>query len=114
MPIPPGAVGERGSDTWSDSIDRTCRAANGTHSIDILLLVTTGDAQHRWWLCCWGHIFEHDPIAEGDELQCPAFFHEDEPCGTSFVFEPFASRQEALDAFKLSSPRPQWAQWAAN
>jgi hypothetical protein len=58
-------------------------------------VATTGDAQHRWWLCCWGHVFEHDPVAEGDELQCPAFFDDEEPCGTYFVFEPFASRQEA-------------------
>jgi hypothetical protein len=69
------------------------------HRADMLLLVTTGDAQHRWWSCCWGHIFEHGPVAEGDELVCPAFFDDEEPCGTSFVFEPFASRQEALDAF---------------
>jgi hypothetical protein len=74
----------------------------------MFLLVATGDAQHRWWSCCWGHIFEHGPVAEGDALQCPAFFDNEEPCGTSFVFEPFASRQEALDAFKPGSPRPQW------
>jgi hypothetical protein len=80
----------------------------------MFLLVATGDAQHRWWSCCWGHIFEHGPVAEGDALQCPAFFDNEEPCGTSFVFEPFASRQEALDAFKPGSPRPQWAPWAAN
>jgi hypothetical protein len=80
----------------------------------MLLLVATGDAQHRWWSCCWGHIFEHGPVAEGDALQCPAVFDDEEPCGTSFVFEPFASRQEALDAFKPGSPRPQWAPWAAN
>jgi hypothetical protein len=86
----------------------------GPHRADMLSLVTTGDAQHRWWSCCWGHIFEHGPVAEGDELACPAFFDEVEPCGASFVFEPFASRQEALDAFKPGSPQPQWAPWAAN
>lgn len=71
--------------------------------------MTTGDAQHRWWSCCWGHIFEHDPIAEDDELRCPAFFDDEEPCGTYFVFEPFASRQEAVDDLKSGSPRPRWA-----
>jgi hypothetical protein len=73
-------------------------------------VVTTGDAQHRWWSCCWGHVFEHDPVAEDDELRCPAFFDDEEPCGTSFVFEPFASRQEAVDALKPGSPdgRPDW------
>ena len=59
--------------------------------------MTTGDAQHRWWSCCWGHVFEHDPVAEDDELRCPAFFDDEEPCGTYFVFEPFVSRQEAID-----------------
>lgn len=75
-------------------------------------VVITGDAQHRWWSCCWGHIFEHDPVAEDDELRCPAFFDDEEPCGTYFVFEPFASRQEAVDALKPGSPRPRWAPWA--
>ena len=75
-------------------------------------MATTGDAQHRWWLCCWGHVFEHDPVAEGDELRCPAFFDDEEPCGTYFVFEPFASRQEAVNALKSGSPRPRWAPWA--
>jgi hypothetical protein len=42
----------------------------------------------------------------------PAFFDDEEPCGTSFVFEPFASRQEAVDALKPGSPRPRWAAWA--
>jgi len=27
------------------------------------------------------HIFEHDPVAEGDELQCLAFFDDEGPCG---------------------------------
>jgi hypothetical protein len=76
------------------------------------LAVTTGDAQHRWWSCCWGHVFEHDPVAEDDELRCPAFFDDEEPCGTSFVFEPYATRQEAVDALKPGSPRPRWAPWA--
>jgi hypothetical protein len=76
-------------------------------------VVTTGDAQHRWWLCCWGHVFEHDPVAEGDELQCPASFDDEGPCGTYFVFEPFASRQEAADALKPGSPQPRSAPWAA-
>ena len=75
-------------------------------------VVTTGDAQHRWWSCCWGHVFEHDPVAEDDELRCPAFVDDEEPCGTYFVFEPFASRQEAVDALKSGSPRPRWAPWA--
>jgi hypothetical protein len=80
----------------------------------MLLFVSTGDAQHRWWSCCWGHIFEHDPVAEGNELQCPAFFDDEGPCGTYFVFEPFASRQEAVDALKPGSPKPRWAPWAAH
>jgi hypothetical protein len=62
-------------------------------------------------LCCWGHVFEHDPVAEDDELQCPAFFDDEEPCGTYFVFEPFASRPEAVNALKSGSLRPRWAPW---
>jgi hypothetical protein len=89
-------------------------AGSGTHCADMLLFVTTGDAQHRWWLCCWGHVFEHGPVVEGDELQCPAIFDDEGPCGTSFVFEPFASRQAAVDAFMSGSPQPRWAPWAAN
>jgi hypothetical protein len=84
------------------------------HSADMFLFVMTGDAQHRWWLCCWGHVFEHDPVAEDDELQCPTSFDDGGPCGTYFVFEPFASRQEALDASKPGSPQPRWAPWTAN
>jgi hypothetical protein len=61
-----------------------------------------------------GHVFEHDPVAEGDELQCPAFFDDEGLCGTHFVFEPFASRQEAVDALKTGSPQPRWAPWAAD
>jgi hypothetical protein len=48
-----------------------------------------------------GPVFEHDPVAENDELRCPAFFDDEEPCGTSFVFEPFASRRRR---WTLSSP----------
>jgi len=59
-----------------------------------------------------GPRLEHDPIAEDDELRCPAFFDDEEPCGTSFVFEPFASRQEAMDALKPGSPRPRGAPWS--
>ena len=44
--------------------------------------MTAGDAQPHWWSCCWGHVFEHDPVAEDDELRCPAFFDDEEPCGT--------------------------------
>jgi hypothetical protein len=67
----------------------------------MLLLVTTGDAQHRWWLCCWGHVFEHDPVPEGDQLQCPAFFDDDERCGTFF----FLPRRERLEDNRGITPQ---------
>ena len=75
------------------------------------MLLTTGDAQHRWWSCCWGHIFEHDPVAEDEELRCPAFVDDEEPCGTYFVFEPFASRQESRgrSQVRYGTARPRWA-----
>jgi hypothetical protein len=45
--------------------------------------------------------FEHGPVAEGDDLRCPAFFDDEESCGTYLVFEPFASRQEALGVLPI-------------
>ena len=71
----------------------------------------TGDAEHRWWLCCWGHVFEHDPVPNAAVLTSPAL-DGDEPCGTSFLFLPFRSDHEAREANESNTTRLAWAPWA--
>lgn len=65
-----------------------------------------------WWVCCWGHVFAHPLIGAGEQITCPG---PDEAgvCGTSFIFEPFSTEQEAQQA--LNDPAresPRWAPWA--
>ncbi|MBB4935055.1 hypothetical protein F4561_005949 [Lipingzhangella halophila] len=71
--------------------------------------MTTGDEQHRWWQCYRGHVFEHGPVPEGEQLQCPEY-DADGWCGTSFVFMPFPSREAAEAGLIIG--RPRWAPWA--
>lgn len=76
--------------------NRLVRPMNATHT------------ERRWWLCCWGHIFEHDPVAAGEELSCP---HTDSEglCETHVLYAPFTTRADAEDASIMG--RPDWAPW---
>ena len=65
-----------------------------------------------WWVCCWGHVFPHPPVRDGEEVTCP---EQDvaELCGTSFIFEPFPTEREALEALNdPASDALRWAPWA--
>lgn len=71
---------------------------------------TSGDV---WWVCCWGHVFRHPPVAEGGEITCPAYDEAAGVCGTSFIFEPFLTEREALEALTdPASDSLHWAPWA--
>lgn len=59
----------------------------------------------QWWLCCWGHIFPHPPVAEGDELACPFPDGDEGVCGTSFIYAPFDTEQAARANLDTSVPR---------
>jgi hypothetical protein len=74
--------------------------------------MTAPELADQWWVCCWGHVFRHLPVGEGEEIACPG---PDEAgvCGTSFIFETFTTEQDALDA--LTDPASgslRWAPWA--
>jgi hypothetical protein len=74
--------------------------------------MTAPEPADQWWVCCRGHVFRHRPVGEAEEIACPGV-DEAGVCGTSFIFEPFATEQAALDALtNPASERPRWAQWA--
>ena len=62
----------------------------------------------RWWLCCWGHIFEHDPGPDGEELKCPES-DLNGPCRTTLIYKPYRSRDQAEGA--LLHGATDWAPW---
>ena len=64
--------------------------------------------ERRWWLCCWGHIFQHDPVPDGEELRCPEFDYVG-VCDTTLPYAPFRTRAEAEEASLRG--RPDWAAW---
>jgi len=63
-----------------------------------------------WWRCVWDHVFSAPPVAEGDDLACPAF-DDGGPCATSFIYMPFASEDEARHG-KVGTGEAKWAPWA--
>jgi hypothetical protein len=79
--------------------------------------MTVPEPADQWWVCCWGHVFRHPPVGEGEEIACPGP-DEADVCGTYFIFEPFATEQDALDALvdqgdESLDRRPlRWAPWA--
>lgn len=65
-------------------------------------------AEPRWWLCCWDHVFEHDPVPEGEELHCPES-DLNGPCDTTLIYKAYRSRPEAEEA--LYRGATDWAPW---
>ncbi len=70
--------------------------------------MNASQTEARWWMCCWGHIFEHDPVQDGEELSCPDS-DGDVPCDTTLIYAPFRSHAEAEDAMIFG--KPDWAPW---
>lgn len=78
-----------------------CRASRG-----ILGVMTVQDPSEQWWVCCWGHVFSHPPVGEGEEISCPGPDEASGVCGTFFIYEPYESEQDARAAFNDDPPNP--------
>lgn len=73
---------------------------------------TDEQAPQLWWRCCWGHLFPHPPVTDEEGLTCPLpEGRGGQACGTAFVFEPFASFEEAQQAV-MDGVQMRWAAWA--
>ncbi len=70
--------------------------------------MTASKEKLRWWLCCWDHVFEHDPVPDGDELRCPES-DLNGACNTDLIYAPYRSRVEAEDAILRGAKK--WAPW---
>ncbi len=55
-----------------------------------------------------GHIFEHDPVPDGEGLSCPDS-EGDVPCDTTLIYAPFRSHAEAENSMIFG--KPAWAPW---
>jgi hypothetical protein len=65
-----------------------------------------------WWRCYQDHVFAAPAVPPGEEMSCPAVDEESgESCGTSFIFAPFATEDEARHSPPKSGPE-RWAPWA--
>ena len=74
--------------------------------------MTADQAPVQWWLCCWGHIFSHPPVAEGDHLSCPWPDGDDGLCATTFVYVPFDTEQAARAELASNGPKTSGTRWA--
>jgi hypothetical protein len=63
-----------------------------------------------WWRCVWDHVFPSPTVADGEDLQCPVSTESGDPCGTSFIYRPFATEEEARG--ELPSGAERSAPWA--
>lgn len=75
--------------------------------------MSTERPREQWWLCCWGHVFAHPPVPEGEELSCPVP-DDGDACGTTCIYAPFDTEQAARADLDNSAPRrpgPRWAPW---
>lgn len=76
--------------------------------------MTAEQPTEQWWLCCWGHIFSHAPVADSDQLSCPCPDGDEGPCGTSFIYAPFDTAQAARANLANNGPTMSgtpWARW---
>jgi hypothetical protein len=71
---------------------------------------SVGGMEMLWWRCCWGHVFTAPPVAAGEAMSCPVEDGEG-PCGTFFLYMPFASAEMARRGELPPGPE-RWAPWA--